>query len=133
MSSQPANSDIKIYRSVRAARNPLRHETVAALIKRLRPLVMAIPGQELLCGVLTRDTSTKDFSPYCGEARHNAGRGFPIVFGLKPQATFAQVVGYVDGLDFPIVIGQDAFVANNAAKVDTADLHKDVRAANPTY
>lgn len=133
MSAQPANTEIKVFRSVRAMRNPLRHESVAALIKRLRPLIMSVPGQEVLAGVLTRDTSVKDFSPYCGEARHNAGRGFPIVFGLKPVLSYASAVTQVDGLDFPVIIGQDAFLTNSASRVDAADLHKDLRSYNTGY
>jgi len=126
MAAQPANTDIKVYRSLRSFRQTLRNESVAALIKRLRPLVMSVPAEEDLVGVLTRDTSTKDFSPYMGEARHDAGRGFPIVVGLKAQVSFANAQANLPTIDFAFQIGQDKFLANTAAGL-TADLHDDAR------
>jgi hypothetical protein len=127
MAAQPANTDIKIYRTLRSFRQGLRHESVAALIKRLRPLVMSIPANEILVGVLTRDTNTKDFSPYMGEARHNAGRGFPIVVGLKGQVSFAKAQTSLPNIDFAFQIGQDKFLFNTTAGL-TGDLHADGRA-----
>lgn len=126
MAAQPANTDIKVYRTIRSFRQGLRHESVAALIKRLRPLVMSIPAEEILVGVLTRDTTTKDFSPYMGEARHNASRGFPIVVGLKGQVGFANAQTNLPTIDFAFQIGQDKFLLNTAAGL-TADLHGDAR------
>lgn len=126
MSAQPANTDIKIYRTIRAQRDPIRHESVAALIKRLRPLVMSIPTEEILVGVLTRDTATKDFSSYMGEARHNAGRGFPIVVGLLGRVSFASAQTDLADVDFAFQIGQDRFITNTLAGLDN-DLHEDAR------
>lgn len=130
MSAQPANTDIKVYRTIRSYRQALRHESVAALIKRLRPLVMSIPANEILVGVLTRDTTTKDFSPYMGEARHNASRGFPIVVGLLSQTSFANAQTNVPDVDFAFQIGQDKFLKNVAAGL-TGDLHSDARDLTP--
>ncbi len=127
MSAQPANTDIKVYRTVRAQRQPLWHDSVASLIKRLRPLVMSVPGEEIRVGVLTRDTSTKDFSTYMGEARHNAGRGFPIVIGLLKQVSFATAATQLPDVDFAFQIGQDRFIKNTLVGL-TGDLHKDTRA-----
>src|SRR5574343_389162 len=107
MAAQPLNTDILVYRNIRAFREAHRHESVAALIKRLRPLVMSIPAEEILVEVKARDTSVADFSPYMGEARHNATRGFPIVIGLKAPVTFATAqVGLAD-VDFAFQIGHD--------------------------
>lgn len=130
MSAQPANTDIKVYRSVRSFRQGLRHESVAALIKRLRPLVMSIPANEIMVGVLTRDTSTKDFSTYMGEARSNATRGFPIVVGLKAQVSFANAQTNMAAVDFAFQIGQDKFITNTAAGL-TGDLHDSARDLTP--
>jgi hypothetical protein len=130
MAAQPANTDIKVYRTLRSQRDGKRHESVAALIKRLRPLVMSIPANEILVGVLTRDTSTKDFSPYMGEARHNGGRGFPIVVGLKPQVSFELAQTTLPDIDFAYQIGQDKFLFNVAAGLDN-DLHQDARDLTP--
>lgn len=131
MSAQPANTDIKIYRTVRAQRQPLWHDSVASLIKRLRPLVMAVPGHEIRVAVLTRDTTTKDFSTYMGEARHNAGRGFPIVIGLNKQVSFATAQTQLPDVDFAFQIGQDRFIKNTLVGLD-GDLHEDTRDLTPT-
>lgn len=127
MSAQPANTDIKVYRTVRSFRQAHRHESIAALIKRLRPLVMSIPGDEILVEVKSRDTNVVDMSPYMGEARHNASRGFPIVIGLKGQVSFDNAQTNLPDVDFAYQIGQDKFIANVLAGLD-GDLHEDARA-----
>ena len=127
MSAQPANTDIKVYRTVRSYRQALRQESVAALIKRLRPLVMSVPAEEILVSVLSRDTTTSDMSPYMGEARHGAGRGFPIVIGLNAAVTFADAQTNLADVDFAFQIGQDKFITNTAVGLD-GDLHADLQA-----
>jgi hypothetical protein len=126
MSAQPANTAISVYRNVRSYRKALRHEAVAALTKRLRPLIMSVPGEEILVGVLTRDTAVQDFSPYCGEARFGAGRGFPIVVGLYQVKTFATAQENLPSIDFAFQIGSDMFLTNVAAGL-TRDLQGDLR------
>lgn len=126
MPGQPLNTSISIYRTVRSFRQAHRHESVAALTKRLRPLVMSVPGQEILVEVKARDTSVTDFSPYCGEARHTATRGFPIVIGLADQKTFAEAQTGLTDVDFGFQIGSDMFLKNTAAGLDQ-DLHQDLR------
>jgi hypothetical protein len=126
MSAQPANTAISVYRNVRSYRKALRHEAVAALTKRLRPLIMSVPGEEILVGVLTRDTTLQDFSPYCGEARFGAGRGFPIVVGLYQVKTFATAQENLPSIDFAFQIGSDMFLTNVAAGL-TRDLQGDLR------
>jgi len=127
MAAQPANTDISVFRSIRSTRQAHRHESVAALIKRLRPKVMSIPGHEILAGVLTRDTNVVDFSPYMGEARHNASRGFPIVYGLKETVTFEAAQEGIPEVDFAFQIGGDVFLKNTKAGL-SGDLHGDARA-----
>lgn len=126
MSAQPANTDIQVFRTIRSYRQAHRHESVAALIKSLRPLVMSVPGEEILVGVLSRDTGTKDFSPFMGEARHGATRGFPIVVGLTGQVSFANAQTNIADADFAFQIGNDKFITNTVAGLD-GDLHKDAR------
>lgn len=126
MSSQPANSTISIFRTVRSYRKALRHEAIAALTKRLRPLIMSVPGEETLVGVLARDTTVQDFSPYCGEARFGAGRGFPIVVGLYQVKTFATAQENLPSIDFAFQIGSDLFLHNVASGLDQ-DLQGDLR------
>lgn len=130
MAAQPANTDIQVFRRIRSFRQMHRHESVAALIKRLRPLVMSIPANEILVAVETRDTTTADFSPYMGEARHNATRGFPIVIGLVDQVSFANAQTNIAGVDFAFQIGHDKFLANTAVAL-VNDLHQDARDLTP--
>jgi len=126
MAAQPSNTSIKVYRTVRSMRDGKRNESVAALIKRLRPLVMSIPAHEVLVEVKSRDTTTKDFSPYMGEARHNAGRGFPIVIGLRDTVSFETAQAGIADVDFAFQIGSDMFLKNTAAGL-TSDLHQEAR------
>lgn len=130
MSAQPANTDIEVYRRIRSYRQAHRHESVAALIKRLRPLVMSIPAHEILVEVKSRDTNVSDFSSYMGEARHNAGRGFPIVIGLADQVSFANAQTNIPAVDFAFKIGGDKFLENTVAGL-TRDLHGDARDLTP--
>lgn len=126
MSAQPANTDIKVYRTVRSFRQTHRHESVAALIKRLRPLVMSVPGHEILVEVKSRDTSVTDMSPYMGEARHNADRGFPIVIGLASSVPFSDAQTNLPEVDFAFQIGSDKFIGNTTVGL-SRDLHQDLR------
>lgn len=130
MAAQPANTDIRVHRRLRSFRQGHRHESVAALIKRLRPLVMSIPADEILVEVKTRDTTTADFSPYMGEARFDAGRGFPIVIGLKDQVSFANAQTNLTDIDFAFQIGHDKFMENTVAGLPR-DLQQDARDLTP--
>jgi hypothetical protein len=129
MAAQPANTDIQVFQSLRSYRQALRNDSIAALIKRLRPLVMSIPAQEVLVGVLSRDSSVQDFSPYMGEARHSADRGFPVVVGLKEVVTFQDAQNNLPEIDFAFQIGSDKFLRNTDAG-KTRDLHRDARDLN---
>jgi hypothetical protein len=126
MSAQPANTDIQVFRTIRSYRQAHRHESVAALIKRLRPLVMSVPAHELLVEVKSRDTSVVDFSSYMGEARHGATRGFPIVIGLTGQVSLANAQSNIPDVDFAFQIGGDKFLTNTVAGLG-GDLHNDAR------
>src|SRR4051794_37575526 len=110
--AQPLNADIKIFRSVRTQRTGIRNDSIAVLIKRLRSSVMSVPAHEIRAGALTRDTAHSDFSPYCGEARTNAVRGMPIVYGLKEMLPASDAIMGLPEIDFPFVIGQDQFIHN---------------------
>ena len=127
MSAQPLNTEISIFRHARSQRSTrFNTDAIAVFIKRLRSLVMVIPGYEVMCGVLTRDANSKDFSPYCGQAAAGANRGFPIVFGILPTVSFANAVMQIDNVNFPYVIGQDQFLYNTTAGL-AGDLYQDLR------
>ncbi len=125
MAAQPLNTAIKIYRNIRSQRAAHRYESVAALTKGLRPQIMSIPGEENLVGVLTRDSTVSDFSPYMGQAA-KGNRGFPVVVGLIPQVSFANAQGNIADVDFSFTIGQDQFLTNTVDGLDN-DLHADAR------
>lgn len=133
MSAQPLNTSISVYRTVRTQRDIKRHDSVAAIIKHLRPLVAITPGQEITAGVLTRDTTTKDFSPYMGEARYGASRGFPIVVGLIKQLSFADAQTYITHADFAFQIGSDKFFKPTTASLATEDLFGEAATAKAAY
>lgn len=120
MSAQPLNSSISIFRAVRSYRQAHKHESVEAVIKHLRPLIMQVPGEEDLSGVIHRDTSRKDFSPY-------ARLGLPVTVGLKDKTSFAAAQEGTTGVDFAFQIAGDKFLVNTAAEVDN-DLYTDVAA-----
>ena len=117
MSAQPLNTSISVYRSLRTRRNISRYDSVAAIIKNLRPLVLVVPGQEINAGVLTRDTSVTDCSPYMGQAAAGADRGFPVVVGTFNQLSLNTGLDYITGEDFAFQIGSDKFLKNTSATV----------------
>ena len=131
MSAQPANTSIKVYRSIRSYRAHDAHTTIANRIKRLAPLVMSVPGREgAFVKVEARSTAVSDFSPYMGEARVTAVRGYPVVIGNVSQVSFENAQGNMAGIGFSFSIGQDKFITNTEAGL-TGDLHKDARALTP--
>lgn len=87
---------------------------------------MSVPGCEILVGALTRDTSASDFSPYMGEARFNAGRGFPIVIGAKDFVDFETAQEGMPNIDFAFQIGNDKFLQPTEAGL-SGDQHQDLR------
>lgn len=132
ISAQPLNTDIRIYRTVRSQRVGVRNDSIAVIIKRLRSSVMSVPAHEIRAGALTRDTAHSDFSPYCGEARSNGVRGFPIVFGYKEMLPLSTAVMGLPAIDFPYYIGQDQFIHNTTAGL-SQDLYSDLRALDTDY
>jgi hypothetical protein len=117
MSAQPLNTSISVFRTLRTRRNVSRYDSVAAIIKNLRPLVLVVPGKEITAGVLTRDSNVKDFSPYMGQAAAGATRGFPIVVGTFKQLSLEVGLDYIAGEDFAFQIGSDKFLKNSSATV----------------
>ena len=124
MASQPANTEIQVFRRVRSQREPDRHDSIKNITHKLRSLVLIAPGEEDRTAVLSRDTSLSDMSPFMGQAQ-TAGRGFPIVIGTVALKDF-NLVQNLSGIDFPVEIGHDKFVNEDAANVG-GDLHQDAR------
>lgn len=126
MASQPANSSISVYRTVRAYRQSHRHDAVASLTKKLRPLVLSVPGEEDHVEVKTRNTSLSDFSSYMGQAAAGASRGMPIVIGTRSAPTFEAAQEGITGVAAAITVGGDQFLENSAGSL-SGDLHQGAR------
>ena len=125
MASQPLNTQISVYRRVRAQREPQRHDSIKNITGKLRRLILIAPGEEIRTAVVSRDTGVTDFSTYMGQASASATRGHPIVVGVQAVKDFS-VVQQISGVNFPVEIGGDKFVEETAATVGN-DLHQDAR------
>jgi hypothetical protein len=125
MASQPLNATIAVYRTVRAQREPDRHESIKNITGHLRGLILVDPGNEIRTRVVARDTAVTDFSPYMGHASALATRGMPVVVGVQARKDF-NVVEQLTGIDFPVEIGADKFVQEDSTNVG-GDLHQDAR------
>lgn len=120
MSAQPANTDIQVFQRVRTVRNIRRQDTVENIVKHLRPMIMVIPGKEVLSEIKTRDATMKDFSVY--------GRdGMPVVIGAKSDITFTNAQENLPGVTFAVKIGADRFIENSSAHLAN-DLFADAQA-----
>ena len=127
MASQPLNTTISVYRRVRSQREAQRHDSIKNITDRLRRLILVDPGNEIRTSVVKRDTAVTDFSTYMGQASALAGtgRGHPIVVGVQARKDFS-VVTQLTGINFPVEIGSDKFVEDDAAHVGS-DLHRSAR------
>lgn len=127
MADQPLNTDIQIFRTVRSQRAMARNDSIKNITGRLRRLFLVEPGREIYTSYGARMTSVTDFSPFMGEARPLASRGLPITIGVRAVKDFSAIETMV-GVDFPVVIGQDAFVQETAATVG-GDIQQSARDA----
>ena len=126
MSAQPLNTDISIFRTIRSSRAIRRHDSVGSIIKRLRPLVMSVVGNEMqTVTTLTRNAAQSDFSVY-------ARSGFPIVVGQSGDLPFAYAQEYIPNIDFAFQIGSDKMLTNTTAGL-AGDLQGDERTAYTNY
>jgi hypothetical protein len=112
MASQPLNTQIQIYRTLRSERNYLGNDSIKAMTGRLRPQVLQIPGAEVpAVEVKTRD-GNMGLSTYDEKGR-------PIVVGVRATTNFS-VYETFTGVDFPVRIGQDEFIRNTSAGLQSA-------------
>jgi len=124
MPSQPANTTINTFQTLRSYPQPARHDAIGAVNKGLRPLVMAIPGKEDLVFVANanRNTSLVDFSPYMGEARPGATRGMPRVVGVRAAVSFETAQEGISGITYGFKIGRHKFLKSGTPTVATNDI-----------
>lgn len=116
MASQPLNTNIQVFRRVRAQREWLRFDSIKNVVGHLRSLILMVPGEELRTQAGIRDTAVTDFSAYMGQASPEATRGLPFVINIRAAKDF-NVVNSMTTIDFPIQIGQDKFIQETAANV----------------
>ncbi len=120
--SQPANTDIKVYRTIRAQRDLPLHRSVFETFQRVTPLIMVVPGEE------TTVIETRDASENVLDTTLTLGRssGLPIVRETRSGPSLEAAAEGISGLGFPIVIGQDVFLEKTTANV-ADDLHEELR------
>lgn len=106
MADQPLNADIAIFRAVRSQRNILRGDSIKAQTGDLRPLVIVVPGKEVLVETKSFDTSKRDFSPW-------GQNGQPIVVGVKAQKDISLVETMTDVT--LIQVGSDKLIVSDTA------------------
>ena len=116
MSNQPANSSIKIYRAVRAQREYRLTDTVKTKTAGLRAFSVVVPGAENHKSMaLTRDNSL-GISDY-----DRTGR--PIVVGARGDTSLDTILDAdsgLDGIGFPVRVGNDLIITNSETGVDDA-------------
>ena len=120
--SQPANTDIKVYRVVRSQRDLPLHRSVFETFQRVSPQVMIVPGEEITV-TATRDASTNVLDTTLTLSR--AG-GMAIVRETRSGPALETAVEGIANLGWPIVIGQDTFLEKATAYV-ADDLHQNLR------
>ena len=125
MASQPLNATINVFRRVRSQREAQRHDSIKNITDRLRRLILVDPHNEIRTRVVSRDTAVTDFSTYMGQASALASRGHPIVVGVQARKDFS-VVQQLTGINFPVEVGADKFVEDDATHVGS-DLHQSAR------
>lgn len=120
--SQPANTDIKVFRTVRAQRDLPLHRSVFETFQRVTPLIMVVPGEEVTVTAV-RDASTNVLNTTLVQGRSS---GLPIVREVRNAPSLETAVESISDLSFPVVIGQDVFLEKTSANVGD-DLHQDLR------
>lgn len=120
--SQPANTDIKVYRVVRAQRDLPLHRSVFETFQRVTPLIMVVPGEEVTV-TATRDASTNVLDTSMTLSRSG---GLPIVREVRSGPALKDAAETITNLNFPIRIGQDVFLEKATAYVGD-DLHQNLR------
>jgi hypothetical protein len=116
-SGQPANTDIKVFRRVRAQLEPGRHDPVL-LQGRIRPRIVIVPSEEV------RVTETRD------AVISDAWRlGHPLVRYARGSMAVVTAFAGVSGLDFPVRLTnshRDLLLQKTLEDVED-DLFKDVQ------
>jgi hypothetical protein len=134
MSSQPANTQISVRRTVRSRTNQSYFDSIKERAQRLGDQVVIAPGEEIEVYQILDSDGTNAPGP------NPAWRyGMPLTVVPRTRDTVSQM--YTDvaadadaaGLDFPkqlVGTRHDRFLQNVAASADN-DLHADIRRNSP--
>lgn len=126
MASQPANSTISVFRRVRSQRDLPFHRSTFETFQRVNPQVMVVPGQEHLGVTETRETLPDGAAILDTSLITARAQGLPIVRYTQSAPTLEEAAESISGLNFPVRIGQDAFLEKSSANV-ADDLHQELR------
>ena len=119
MASQPANTTIEVFRTIRMQRDDFLHTSVKHRITPFGDKIMNVPGEEILV------TETRDASFVTDAFRF----GHPVCVIPRTKSTFENAVENIADLQFPITLTgnpRDAFLTKTAGN-NTDDLHQDLR------
>lgn len=125
MASQPANAEINVLRRVRSYRQNIRHNSIKALVNRMRSLVMSVPNRE------TQVFPERDGEVIVTTSVDCQKKGLPVTVKLRPVLSYEEAIAGLKGsgvptIEFPVTIGQDRFVNKTPANA-TDDLHQELR------
>jgi len=122
MASQPANAAIRVHRRVRSQRDLMLHGSAFETFQRIQDQVMMVPGEEVLV------TETRDSNAPILNTSLTLGRtsGLPVTRYVTVRPTLEAAAEGITGLNFPVRIGQDAFLEKDDTNV-ADDLHQDLR------
>lgn len=126
MASQPANTTIEVFRTIRMQRDDNLHTSIKHRITPFGDKIMNVPGEEILV------TETRDATFLSDAFGPNSG-GHPVVVVPRTKETFADAVSTIADLQFPITLPgnpRDAFLTKTAGN-NTDDLHQDLRDTSP--
>lgn len=119
MANQPANSTIKVYRTLRGQRNLSRYESLKTISGNLRGMFVQVPGEETPATDYTYDTTRKGVTPY-------DRAGLPVVVSARAVKSWTTAAAFT-GVDIAVRIGPDQFLRNTAtglADAEDSDLFK---------
>ena len=123
MASQPANTTIEVFRTIRMQRDDLLHTSVKHRITPIADQIMNVPGEEILIFENRDSTFLTDAFRF----------GHPITVNARDKSTFANAVSSIADLAFPIRLPgnpRDAFLTKTSGN-NTDDLHQDLRDVSP--
>lgn len=123
MASQPANTTIEVFRTIRMQRDDFLHTSVKHRITPFGDKIMNVPGEEILVYETRDDAFRSDAFRF----------GHPVCVVPRTKSTYENAVESIADLQFPITLPgnpRDAFLTKSAGN-NTDDLHQELRDVSP--